>query len=317
MRTSVHVLVAAVVAGALSASSVGADDGKPIPYREAAVLDIVASGPPTWPHLGGSLPVAGTLPENTPLLPLAQLVGGPRLFTEGLVEVEPRDLVLRRLHYSATAAPLRVAALVADDPAVLLAPPPLPPGQWSAAVRVHEAFVQRLAPLLVGGRTLSSAQLDGHVAPRLGPLGQNGQPPSDRTPWSLTLDKRRPLRASFAEHTMALTFRLTEFTRGEDRYEMPLDVTVRYRLQSSDGRACAVRQGGVEVAPPADGAGGSPRLSLRQAAESRVLMRRLERALLVEIAFGGVLPTGESELPDTPAPVSVDCVDGWLVIAWR
>jgi hypothetical protein len=244
-----------------------------------------------------------------------RLAEGNRSFADGLRQVAERGLVLRRLHFSSTWDALEVAALVSDEAAALTSPPPAPPGPWAAAVRAHESLVAHAGRVTVGGKTLTSEQIEKQAGELLGPLGQNFKLPPDETPWSLTLDKQRPVSATFSDHHLALTLRLTEFTRGEDRYEEPMDVTARYHLDNSGSKPRALRDGPLEVYPPGYVPGVSPRLSARQTTLRTMLMRRFGKAFPEEIPFDPLPLTGQMERLGSLAPVYVDSADGWFVEA--
>jgi hypothetical protein len=134
-------------------------------------------------------------------------------------------------------------------------------------------------------------------------------------PWSILFANQRPVSVSFEDGGFTATVRGLEFTSGESAYGA-MNITTRYKFESTDEGVLMRRQGDLEILPP----GFDPendRLTADQSALREILIRRLGEVLKPEIRGEGIELPGELVRAGKLLPVEATSHAGWLHMGWN
>ena len=180
------------------------------------------------------------------------------------------------LHVSLeVAAPDQLGA--ADEPPVVETDPD------TALMHVHASAVENYAAATVAGKTYTAQQLSDMLSDYAGNANRsNGRDAADDV--SVTLDPDKPVTLGIEAGSLVLTVHGRRYISRKQAYP-PMNITVRYRPEVSDGTVHMTLEGEPEIVPPRFADSETKRLSGRETTLRRMLLAQLDRQLPKEIAL--------------------------------
>ena len=162
--------------------------------------------------------------------------------------------------------------------------------------------------------TLSDADAAKLAEELTGEVPEELQLKEDEDPWSITFDRRQPVRADFRENRVTLAIRGRRFTRGEQVVNQRMEASATYTIEVADGHVKLVRQGDIDVVYP-DKEG--DRLSLTELRNKTFMQNKFEGLFKPQFEGEGLpLPERLQQLKAlTLAEASAE--NGWLTLVWR
>ena len=234
-----------------------------------------------------------------------------------------RTPLLRRgafpdLHYSSTKDHVRGVA-VSARPGEYASPtaPPEIGGQPAMSIRMHDTAFNNTAAARYAGQAVDRDTFNADIERWFGSLPDRFKPEADDPNWEITFAQEKPITLVVTPQTATITFRATRFKDAPDAeaYTMPMNIKAVYKLSVGKTGLRGLRQGDLEVLPPNFNQGS--RLSGRQTAMRRVLLRRFEQLLEPEIEGEGIELTDRWAVAGTLRLESVASYAGWLALGWK
>lgn len=226
-----------------------------------------------------------------------------------------RDLFPELCRWRTSAEALRlVARRSAKDQLSAMSPPPEPPAGAELVLCVHQSMVNNLAEGALSGMTVADERFERMLGEWFGETRERFRKSSDEPPWSVAFAREGPIELAIDDGGFRVEIRGRRYSRGNESYP-GMNVAARYRFVLDDEGLKAVRQGGLDVAPP--GFGADDRLSPRQITIKTLLERRFGKILEEEIRVEDIKLPGNWEKLGPLRPIGFTSQGGWLVIGWR
>ncbi|HEV7225574.1 MAG TPA: hypothetical protein VGN42_22905, partial [Pirellulales bacterium] len=223
----------------------------------------------------------------------------------------------RRLDFSTTDRELRLVGLH-DGIGRLAAPlpPPDPHGQAGVLVRFHESLPNNLAQGLLAGRTLDRDEFERLSLRYLGSVPPELRDDEPKGPWSITFANHAPMTLRIEGGFATITIRGRQFASDVRRFDEPMNVTARYRLDRASGAIQAVRQGELEIFPPDFVPNSGRRLPTRLIGFRNLLKHRFEKLLAPEIVSPGLVLAGPWQRVGKLELTEFEADQGWMLLGW-
>lgn len=122
------------------------------------------------------------------------------------------------------------------------------PKNCDIVVEAHQSAVVNALDLMLGDRTIRSADLDDYARQATGTVSEEIQQEADGEAWSITLATYRPVEIDLDDSQVTIKLRVTQMTRGEQTLDDGSFVTAVYAPSYSNGVLKLTRQGEVDVA---------------------------------------------------------------------
>lgn len=226
----------------------------------------------------------------------------------------PRQAAFRttadRLHFTALHdGPDRLAA---PSP-----PPDIPPGS-DLSVRFHESLPNNFAHGLLAGRTLDRDQFERLTQRYLGRIPEQLEDEDQsRGPWSITFAAFNPITLRLNRQTATITVRGRQFASDVRQFDVAMEVTARYRLESQDGKIKAVRQGDLEIFPPGFVPNSGRRLPTRLIGIRNLLKHRFDKIFPEEFVSQPLVLPGQWQRIGRLDLIQLQTDQGWMSLGWR
>jgi hypothetical protein len=194
-----------------------------------------------------------------------------------------------------------------DQFAASNAPPTFEPDA-DVVMSIAASALEDEALSMLGGKTLTAAQMAKVIAQMLGEPAEEGREAQDFT----AVFENHPCDVQLADGKIHVRLNIRSFASAEVQYPA-MTVDMEYVAQQRDGQLALVRQGSVRVKPvAAPGEGG---ISGRQQTLRSAVQRKLNKALAAEFVWAGPsLSAGEAE--SRRLRIQKAHVDaGWLQVA--
>lgn len=154
-----------------------------------------------------------------------------------------------QLNYNSTSsaihANVRQAAefqLAARRPSDLPKPP-----SADIVAEVHQSAVINALDIVLGDRTIRSADLDDYAKQATGSVPEEIKKEAEGEPWSIALAAFRPVDIQLDDGQITIKLRIVRMTRGEQSLDDSAIVTAIYRPSYSKGALIFDREGPVDV----------------------------------------------------------------------
>lgn len=154
-----------------------------------------------------------------------------------------------QLHYSSTTdaihANMRQAAvfqLAAHRPSELAKPQ-----SAEFVAEVHQSAVINALDIVLGDRTIRSADLDDYAKQATGSVTEETKKEAEGEPWSISLAAYRPVDIQLDDGQITIKLRIVRMTRGAQSLDDSAIVTAVYRPSYSNGVVILDREGPVDV----------------------------------------------------------------------
>jgi hypothetical protein len=212
------------------------------------------------------------------------------------------------------AAHLRMSLAQCNDTQLAVASPaPQFPASYDVALGAHESMIINLSEAMVGGTTVEDANWLEMVKLLTGdsPRALWVHDRSER--WSVTLADERPVVPRFGDDRVGFTLRLAKVTRGSDVFDHPVEITARFKLQSTRDGPALTREGDVlirflEFTDPN-----------KQERMQAFLARKFGAVFPPELVFHGITPPEGGTLGklNRLQLAEFQAADGWLTIGYE
>lgn len=250
--------------------------------------------------------------------------------------LERLNLYPRELGFRTTPDELLAVALEAG-PNQFGAPtaPPALEQDSSLALRVHRSSIINMVLTLLRDRYLDEPTMQALARKTIGRVPEELKNEEGQGEWRINFDPVEPVAVDFVDGELKITVRGKTFVSdGEPRRE-PMNITARYRFESSaKGGLKLARQGVVEALPPRfeqserkrresqeKPEGAEPakqeKMTPYEATFSSLLERRFKRLLQEEFEIDGFGLPGEGAKAGSFWLVEHRIEDGWLTLAWK
>jgi hypothetical protein len=190
-------------------------------------------------------------------------------------------------------------------------PPALESG-LDMSVRVHESLVGNLSEGLVGGETLSDERLENLLSELTGEVPDELQRNSEKEPWSIKFAGSQPVYVRFDQHRIRIAVRGSEFTRGTQTTDEPIEISATYKIEKTPQGARLTREGEVEVEFLA-----RQTLSVGQVAQKKFMQTKFGALFKSEIVGKGIEIKGRSKRATLLQLQQMSCDRGWAVFGWK
>jgi hypothetical protein len=228
-----------------------------------------------------------------------------------LADLQNRGLTWQEMRLSSSLYDIKARAKVNTPPRMNFEPAPALIGPPYLAVRAQQDVVDEYARARLAGRTFVGDQLE-KEAKKLGL--SKGPKTGEEKEFSITFTKEKPVEVVFADQSVSAVFRLDSFTSGDNEYS-GMNMTIKYHLQSRDGKTVAVRDGAIEAFPPGFKPG--QKLSGRQSVMRILLQKRFSKIFKEEVVLK-TLPLPASLEKAGPVETGMIRADGgWIMMTWR
>jgi hypothetical protein len=242
----------------------------------------------------------------------------------------PGDVVPRTSHVHTTDDHLH-AELLQADPYQLAAPDSPPPlsGDHDLAIRIHESVLGNFAARLLRGETLSDEGLASLMEEMTGEVPEELRIDPDKAPWTIEfadhrsielsanrpieLFEYRPVTAVFDGGHVTLTITGSRFSRGDQGFDEPLEITARYKLEQGPTGAKWTREGKVGIAYPRH----RQRPGLRRIALKAFFQKKFAALFKPEFVGEGLVLKGRWEKAGALQLRQLSCDGGWFVAGWE
>ena len=187
-------------------------------------------------------------------------------------------------------------------------------------------MVNNTAETLVGGMYLSDERLVELMRKLEMEIPDELTITPDKEPWAMTFTQRLPFSARFADDTVTLAIRGSQFRRGGPAdgqvLDRPMEISATYQLAVGQLGARLTRQGEVNVdfLRVQDGqlVRDEGRLSATQIGFRTFMRRKFEAMFKSEIASQGLtLPEQLQERLGQLRLAAVSARDGWVLAGWN
>ncbi|MCA9132510.1 MAG: hypothetical protein KDA45_05135 [Planctomycetales bacterium] len=111
----------------------------------------------------------------------------------------------------------------------------------------HQSAVTNALDIVVGDRTIRSADLDDYAQQALGEVPEEVRQEASGEAWSVTMASYRPVELEFDEHDIKVKLRIARMSRGDQSLNDPAIVTAVYHPSYRDGVITLDRKGDVNV----------------------------------------------------------------------
>ncbi len=206
---------------------------------------------------------------------------------------------------------------LSDQIAAFTAPPAVDP-ENVLSVRLHETLVGNATEIVLGGRTITQADVKKMSEERSGGgLHESLQSDPDQPDWSITFASRRPVEIDAENGRVKLTVRGSRYTSGEREFPA-MDISVSYRIEPAVGTIRLVRDGDVQIYPPGFVPGGGEKLTVAQTSLRRILQKRFGKVFKEVLDIEPLELQGQLAVAG-PLPMEqfVAQKDGWVALGWR
>jgi len=228
-----------------------------------------------------------------------------------------RDQYPRLFRISSTSEAVLLTATQSGDS--LLGAPGPPPDDFSGSaamrLRVHESVLNNLANGLFGGKKMAKPQFDELLTSYLGHVPEELDPEED-TDWSITFAARDPISVQIDDDVAAITVRGAAYTKAGKSFDA-MNVTARYKLETTAQGFRAVRQGELSIVPPDFDAASGQKMPTRLIILRSILAKRFNKLFAPEIQAKGLLVQGRWSKVGRLVANRVRARDGWLAVAWE
>ena len=224
----------------------------------------------------------------------------------------------RQVKFSTSNKELKVVILQAAQ-GQIGAPQPAPSFDLAhdIGIRMHETAFNNLAESLLAGRTLTDEEVRAKVAMFLTMTSlEEFSPNLDETPWSITFAQKNPITVEFSDGAYTLVVAGERWKSGRRRYSAQMNVTVTYRIATTDGKVRLVRDKEVLIAPPGFVRGKS-RLPLTTLSLRRILQRKFDELFPAMINPEELVVPGPWEKTGPLRVGSMAADSGWLQMSWQ
>lgn len=186
-------------------------------------------------------------------------------------------------------------------------------GEFDVAVQAHETVVTNFGQAVLGGVTLTDEMLVDILVNELqSEVPEELQITDDKDPWSITFAEEVPVRATFSTEALKLAIRGTRFTRGDQRFSEPIEISAIYKVERNGDGTKLTRQGDVEVTFLA-----RERLGPTQIGFKTFLRRKFEAMFKPEFASEGIALKGRWEKAGKLSLKQLTMNNGWAVLGWN
>ena len=189
--------------------------------------------------------------------------------------------------------------------------PPTLVGDSDLAVRIHESAVANFAETLIGGETLTDEKVVELLEDTDMKVPDELQVTPESDPWSITFAAAQPVTAKFNEDEITVAIRGVRFTRGDQQVTRPIEISAKYKPDSTGERVVLKRLGDVQVEYI-----NRPRLSAGQVAMKTFFQKKFEAVFESEIAVPDLtLPGNWNKAGDLGLQQLVSH-SAWLTVGW-
>lgn len=190
---------------------------------------------------------------------------------------------------------------------------PAPGADYDVAVAAHESVVTNFGEAVLGGVTLTDEMLVEIITDELkSEVPEELQITEDKDPWSITFAEATPVRATFSTEALKLAIRGTRFTRGDQKFSEPIEISAIYKVEKTEKGTKLTRQGDVEVTFL-----GRDRLGPTQVAFKTFLRRKFEAMFKQDFTSEGIALKGRWEKAGKLALEELKMEGGWLSLGWN
>ncbi len=185
------------------------------------------------------------------------------------------------------------------------------PESCDVVVEAHQSAVVNALDLVLGDRTIRSADLDDYARQATGSVPDEVQKEADGEAWSITLATYRPVEIELDDAKVTIKLRITQMTRGNQSLDDGAFVTAVYSPSYSDGVLTLTREGLVDVTF-ARASRGLRVVTLRSFLKGKFDMFFKEQIVTQRLDLANRFPN----LPKFAlAVMKID--NGWLQLGWR
>jgi hypothetical protein len=121
------------------------------------------------------------------------------------------------------------------------------PATSEIVVEAHQSAIMNALDVVVGDRTIRSADLDDYARQATGEVPEDLQKEADGESWSITMATYRPVEIEFDDNLVKFRLRITRMTRGDQSLDDAALITAVYAPSYADGVVTLDRQGDVEI----------------------------------------------------------------------
>lgn len=228
-----------------------------------------------------------------------------------------QDAFPRQLALASNPAGVRITATASSDE--LLGAPDDPPEltkHGELYLRLHESLANNLAAQMLGGRTITRAEVEEGAIDTFGvlPESMKRDQEEDNAAWAIEFAEEDPVTLAFDNNEASITIRGHRYRSGT-RVFMAMTVSARYKLVATPQGMRADRQGPLVIFPPALGPG-KP-MGVREKVVEQMLRKRFNRIFEEQVVFHGLkLPGNWLKLGPLVAH-NFKTESGWLLVAWE
>jgi hypothetical protein len=178
-------------------------------------------------------------------------------------------------------------------------------------VEAHQSALVNALDLVLGDRTIRSADLDDYARQATGKVPEEVQREADGEPWSITLATFRPVEIELDDSTVKIKLRITRMTRGSQALDDGAFITAAYTPKYEQGVLTLTRIADVDISF-ARAARGVRVVTLRS-----FLKGKFDLFFKEQIATERLdVPSRFPNLPKLDLSVlTID--DGWLQLGWH
>ncbi len=239
-------------------------------------------------------------------------------FLDRLERLRKRNVLGKPLQFRTTSDQLIVAMRLVEEnqPPTIAAPLPVQ-GVPAGSIRIHESLINTMASRLYSdGKEHTPASIEQDMKD-LGLLDEETKPSESKD--AVVFATQDPIRASFRDRLIKLTFRTTQFKREVKQKPIVVkrdwETTVTYQLSRTPNGLRMVRVGMIEAIQFEPGfskrTGGGFNIVERNA-----LIALFQRNLETEYDLD-IKPTGDLKKIGTLEADQGKADNGWLLLAWK
>ena len=234
-------------------------------------------------------------------------------------------LLPRQLQFASSDGSAQLVALQMGA-AQLAAPgePPALPAGADLAVRVHHSLIDNSGVAAFAGMTVRDEALRQRIADLLGEVPERMKPKPNDPKLTLVFPPREPtgkqrlrppVRVEFDKGVVTIVVSIEAFQENENRYQMPLDVVVKYKFEKAAEGFRAVRLDEIAITDPEYT--GAEAVPAKVQATADTLRPHMEKVFGKEFTLGGFELSGRWAKLGRLQPFELRAEGGWLTLGWK
>lgn len=185
------------------------------------------------------------------------------------------------------------------------------PDDSGIVVQAHQSVAVNTLGVVLGGRTIRSADLDDFAQQFLGRVPEGIQAEADGEAWSISMASFHPIELEFDQNQVTFTLRISKMTRGDQTLADPAIISATYVPSCDQNVLTLTRQGEVSI--------NFARISrgLRAVTLRSFLKAKFDDVFKQEIVTEEIDLT--AQMPNAPELEinSIQMADGWLQVGAR